>query len=243
MPAPRYNRALYTCPRPCRRGGRRPRQPPSIRVSSPDATHRSCHASPCGLRLCQHDGRHVPGRRCGHGGRQRPAAQHRSLRGGSFDGAVDERTDGSALRARARRGPLAAARVVGRRAVRPRRGHARRSGVRRAVRRLQLDGVSGPRRVRRVLDGRHRLRTIDAADGHERPVQPRARTAGAVRPDAHPRALRAVVSGQRDDDRVGLERHRRCRHVPARPAARRAGQSGRLVAGRPPRRRLRGAAS
>ena len=97
--------------------------------------------------------------------------------------------------------------------------------------------------LRRVLDGRHRLRTIDAADGHERSVQPHARAAGALRADAHRRAVRAVVSGQRDDDCVGLERHRRGRRAPARAAACRARQPGRLVAGRSARRRLRGAAS
>ena len=75
------------------------------------------------------------------------------------------------------------------------------------------------------------------------PVQPRARAAGALRAGAHRRAVRAVISGQRDDDCVGLERHRRRRRVPARAAACRARQPGRLVAGRSARRRLRGAAS
>ena len=59
-----------------------------------------------------------------------------------------------------------------RRPVRPRRGHAGRSRLRRAERRLQLDGLSRARRLRRLLGGHDRLRPIDAAGADERPVQP-----------------------------------------------------------------------
>ena len=171
------------------------------------------------------------------------AADDRSLRARSLDGPVDERPDGAALRARAGLRPRRHARRIRCRALRARRRHAGRSGVRRAVRRFQLDGLSGERRLRRVLDGRDRVRTLDAADGHERSLQSRAQSAERVRAEPDSCAVRADLPERGDDDRLGLERHRRRDGLRARPPSRRSRQHGGLVARRSARRRLRRAAS
>ncbi len=143
------------------------------------------------------------GRPRGHGGRgsaadgrRRPAtAQRRSLRPRHVHGAGDCGAAGAALRPRARARRHGAARTVVRQprgAVRPRRRDARRGVVRRAVSGLQLDGPSGPRRLRRLLGGHDRLWPFDAAVPDERPVQPRGRSAGRVHRRRARRAIRAT---------------------------------------------------
>ena len=73
--------------------------------------------------------------------------------------------------------------------------------------RLQLDGVSGARRLRRVRDGHHRLRPIDPAGGDERSLQPRAAIARRAfvpslipRPCApsYPHAMTTIASDWND---------------------------------------------
>ena len=77
--------------------------------------------------------------------------------------------------------------------------------------RLQLDGVPGERRLRRLLDGHHRLRPIDAAGGDERSVQPVARISRRVRagadsgrraPATYPGQLTTIASDWNDIDAV-----------------------------------------
>jgi hypothetical protein len=90
--------------------------------------------------------------------------------------------------------------------------------------------LPGARRLRRVLDGHHRLRPIDAAGADERSVQPRAERQAGSSPRRVPQ-LSACV----DDDRVRLARHRRRRRLRARAAPRRQGQrcsAGRSAAAR-----------
>ncbi len=128
-------------------------------------------------------------------------------------------------------------------AVRARRRHAGRSRVRCADRRLQLDGVPRQERFRRVLDGHRRLRPLVAAGADERSVQPVGRAAEAVRADADPGAVQGDVSRPAHDDRFRLERHRRRRRSHPQAAQRAEGQHGGVVAWRPARRRLCGAAS
>ena len=130
-----------------------------------------------------------------------------------------------------------------RRVVRARRRHAGRSRVRRADRRLQLDGVSREGRLRRVLDGHHRLRPIDTAGADERSLQPVGGAAEAVRAEVDPGAVQGDVSGKPHDDRLRLERHRRRRRSHPQAAQRAEGQHGRVVARRTACRRLCGAAS
>ena len=193
------------------------------------------------LSLRQHGRRHCRG--TGRRERQRTTAVYRSLRAREIHRAGDERTVRAGLSSRTRRRSQYPTRIVRRRAVHPRRGHAGRGRVRRAVLRLQLDGVSGQRRLRRLLDGHGRVRPFDASDGDERPLQPCARAAGTVRADSRSEALPAVIPGQRDDDRLRLERYLRHRGLRARAEARRQAEPRRLVAGRTARRRLHGAAS
>ena len=115
----------------------------------------------------------------------RAAAERRSLRAHQVHRAGDGRTDRCSIYVRERTQAGTVLRSPSlhepRRAVHPRRRHAGRSRVRRPGARLQLDGVPGARRLRRVLDGHHRLRPLDAAGGDERPVQPRAGRTGRVR--------------------------------------------------------------
>src|SRR5205814_7179556 len=178
----------------------------------------------------------------GVGRRQRPDAHNRSLRAREVHRAGDCRPGGADLRPRARARGGGAARRRRRRsrgALRPRRGHAGRSRLRRAAGRLQLDGVSRERRLRRLRHGYHRLRSIVPPGGDERSLQPREGSAGAVREGA----VRAELRARLDDDRVGLERHRRRDRLHTRAAARGARQPARMVARWTARRRLRVAAS
>ncbi len=117
---------------------------------------------------------------------------------------VDLRSDHGDLRARARAGrndPARRAARCARRAVRARRGHAGGSRVRRAVRRLQLDGVPRQRGLRRVLDGHDGLRPLDASGRDERGLQPAGRAAGAR--SATRRARGRSASSSRRSRRTG----------------------------------------
>ncbi len=62
-------------------------------------------------------------------------------------------------------------------------------------------------------------------------------------PSLIPGAMQAQLPARHDHHRLGLERHRRGRGLPARAAPRRQGEPDRLVAGRPALRGLRGSAS
>ena len=98
-------------------------------------------------------------------------------------------------------------------------------------------------RLRRVLDGHHRLRPLDAARADERSVQPVRRAAEAIRAEADPGAVQGHLSRPAHDHRLRLERHRRRRRSHPQVAQRAEGQHGGVVARRPARRRLCGAAS
>ena len=131
-----------------------------------------------------------------------------------------------------------------RRSVRPWSGHARGSRLRRSLSGLQLDGLSRPRRFRRVRDGYDRLRPVDAARRHERPVQSLSNAQQLTFvPGLIAAPCAAVLRSADDDPRIRLERYRRGGRPLARAAPCGAGQHGGLVAGRSARRRIRRAAS
>ena len=190
------------------------------------------------VRVNRHRGRRVFGRR-----RDRSTRQRRPLCPRSIDGPVDERPGGANLRARARHVAHDRAWVRGRGAVRARCRHAGGGGVRRAARRLQLDGVSRERGIRRVLDGHDRLRPIDQADRDERSVQFVPHAAGGLHPESGRGPMPAELFHAGDHDCFGLERHRCRRRSPARASPRRSREPRGLVAWRSARRWLRRAAS
>ena len=128
-------------------------------------------------------------------------------------------------------------------AVHPRRGHAGGSCLRRSLSGLQLDGLPGARRLRRVFHGHDRLWPFHASRRDERSLQSHERAAGAVRSFADFRALRRQLSAPDDDARFGLARYRRGGGSGARAASRGQAESAGVVAGRTALGGLRGAAS
>ena len=174
--------------------------------------------------------------------RWRETASRGSLRSRALHGACNGGADHTDLCTRSGDAGRGAARCGSggpRGAVRAWRGNSGRGLVRCGLSGLQLDGVSGARGVRRVLDGYDRLWAFHASDGNERLLQSVERAAEGVRADALPRELRAAD----DDDRFRLERYRGGGGPSARAAACGSGVDGGVVAGRTAGGRVYGATS
>ena len=174
------------------------------------------------------------------------AADHRSLRPGEVDGAGHRRPGRADLRARAGAGR--------RRAARRAPAIASRCSSTAPARRPRSPSTCRSATTAGWRISREAGFDVFAMDttGYGRSNRPAAMNdpcnlakdrQGAFVPEPDRGAVRAELSARADDDRVGLERHRRRGELHPRAAPRGQGQPAGLVARRPARRRLRGAAS